>query len=69
MDLHVVTWGIITEWFNMRKSTRNNKKTTANHLYVPASFYDIFGLASVDIRLLPGAWIVELLGVIQGVQD
>ena len=25
--------------------------------------------ASVDIRLLPGAWVAELLGVVLGVQD
>ena len=25
--------------------------------------------ASVDIRPLPGAWVVELLGVVLGVQD
>ena len=32
--------------------------------------FAIFGLsASVDIRPLPGAWVVELLGVVLGVQD
>ena len=31
--------------------------------------FPIFGLASVDIRPLPGAWVVELLGVVLGVQD
>ena len=32
--------------------------------------FAIFGLsASVDIRLLPGAWVAELLGVVLGVQD
>ena len=32
--------------------------------------FSIFGLsASVDIRLLSGAWVVELLGVVLGVQD
>ena len=32
--------------------------------------FPIFGLsASVDIRLLPGAWVAELLGVVLRVQD
>ena len=31
--------------------------------------FAIFGLASVDIRPLPGAWVAELLGVVLGVQD
>ena len=32
--------------------------------------FAIFGLSvSVDIRLLPGAWVAEFLGVILGVQD
>ena len=32
--------------------------------------FAIFGLsASVEIRPLPGAWVVELLGVVLGVQD
>ena len=32
--------------------------------------FPIFGLsASVDIRSLPGAWVVELLDVVLGVQD
>ena len=28
--------------------------------------FSIFGLASVDIRLLSGAWVAELLGVMLG---
>ena len=32
--------------------------------------FAIFGLcASVDIKLLPGEWVAELLGVVLGVQD
>ena len=31
--------------------------------------FAIFGLASVDIRSVPGAWSAELLGVVLGVQD
>ena len=28
--------------------------------------FSIFGLVSVDIRPLPGAWVAELLGVVLG---
>ena len=31
--------------------------------------FSIFGLASVDVRPLPGAWVAELLSVVLGVQD